>query len=89
MTDRMFGAWKIVRESPRRFLTVLACGCWLIALATYLFLSIGAPVEVIAGYAILVHFAMMMHILNPGAGITIDRRGLHWHSPPRRSPGRR
>jgi hypothetical protein len=85
----MFGAWKIVRESPRRFFTVLACGCCLIAFATYFFLSIGAPVEVIAGYAILVHFAMMMHILNPGAGITIDRRGLHWHSPSRRSPGHR
>lgn len=89
MTHRMFGAWKIVRESPRRFLTVLACGCALIALATYVFLEIGAPLEVIAAYAILVHFGMMMHILNPGAGITIDRRGLHWHSPPRRSPVRR
>lgn len=85
----MFGTLKFIRESWRRILVVLACGCYLIAFATYFFLSIGAPVEVIAGYAILVHVAAMMQILHPGAGITVDRRGFHWHSPPRRLTGHR
>lgn len=84
----MFSVIKFLRVSWRRFLTVCACGCVLIAMATYFFLSIDAPVEVIAAYAILVHIVAMMQILNPGAGISVDGRRLRWHSPARR-PTRR
>jgi hypothetical protein len=87
MTYPMFSVIEFLRASWRRFLTVCACGCVLIAMATYVFLSIGAPVAVIAAYAILVHAIAMMQIPHPGAGITIDRRGLHWHSPPPRRLG--
>lgn len=89
MATPMFGTLEFIRGSWRRILVVLAGCCCLVAVATYVFLSIGAPVEVIAGYAILVHAVAMMQIMHPGAGITIDRRGPHWHSPPRRSTGPR